>query len=458
MESSFSYRKVLVFLVVVFISGFIFSSLTVRQAFSQNFVLPCTITTTGNAWNGEIAFGLWQTSTANGPIGSYIVVMKTDGTVEYLRQSDYPGPNYEVTKNIAQNTLLYQGDPPVGGSSFSVLLATHVWNYVTNTTIDYPNVIGHHDIEYNPVNNTFLTLQEYVKPVNGIQTLFDTIVELDAQGNVLWSWDVGAHVPLSEADPFDPTATYNGTTVNDFTHSNALQWDYNNSIVYLNCRHINTFYKINMTTGDLVWACGEYGNFTLLSENGTQVNSLWYHSHGTLQIAPDVFEMFDNDFDNETNPNDCHSRMIELILNESSMTAYVDWEWEAPESLWSFALGNTALLPNGDRMGAFGVPSHQMPQNSPWNFNDTGAVIVEVDPVGNVVRTYTFPVGYGVYRVQPLIYPTVAPSPTPTISPSPTQITTIPAFPEETTNWMLLVTSVAIVALAVGFRRRLKKT
>ncbi|MFB3888748.1 MAG: aryl-sulfate sulfotransferase [Candidatus Bathyarchaeia archaeon] len=431
---------------------------------SQGFVLPCTITTSGNAWNGEVAFGLWQATAANGSIGSYLIVMKTDGTVEYVRQSNYPAPNYEVAKNIAQNTLLYQGDPPVGGSDTSVLLTTHIWSYVTNTTVDFPSVIGHHDIEYNPINNTFLTLQEYLNPVNGTPTLFDTIVELDAQGNILWSWDVGAHIPLSEADPYGPTTIFNGTTVSDFTHSNALQWDYNNNIVYLNCRHINTFYKINMTTGNLIWACGEYGNFTLLSENGTQVKSLWYHSHGTFQIAPDIFEMFDNDFANETNPNDCRSRMIELALNETSMTAYVNWEWDAPPPYWSYALGNTAVLPNGDRMGVFGVPSHQRPENAPWSFNDTGAVIVEVDPAGNVVRTYTFPVGWAIYRVQPLIHPTMAPSPaptttptaSPTFSPSPTQVPPIPAFPKETAFWMLLATGIATVAVAVGFRGKAK--
>ena len=55
----------------------------------------------------------------------------------------------------------------------------------------------------------------------------------------------------------------------DLTHANTLDWDYNNSIIYLNVRNTNTFYAINQTTGNLMWACGEYGNFTLLNNNGT---------------------------------------------------------------------------------------------------------------------------------------------------------------------------------------------
>ena len=48
----------------------------------------------------------------------------------------------------------------------------------------------------------------------------------------------------------------------------VIDWDYNNSIIYLNLRNTNTFYAINQTTGNIIWACGEFGNFTLLGANG----------------------------------------------------------------------------------------------------------------------------------------------------------------------------------------------
>ena len=80
-------------------------------------------------------------------------------------------------------------------------------------------------------------------------------------------------------------------------------------------------------------------------------------------MAPDVFIMFDNDYDNVTNPNDCHSRLLEVTLNETSMTAKETWSWEAPTSYWSLFWGNAIVLPNGDIMGVFGPPTHQFPQN-----------------------------------------------------------------------------------------------
>ena len=323
----------------------------------------------------------------------YLVVMNTNGTLEYFRQAS--DASYLAVKNIAQDTLMFQGEPGQINTE-----TTHFWNYISNSMTDFPNVYGHHDVEYNPINNTFLNLRNYVRTVGNNQVLYDTIEEEDAAGNVLWSWDTYNYLPLSQADPYNITTQINGQTVIDFTHSNAIQWDYNNSVVYLNVRHTNTFYKINMTTGNIIWACGQFGNFTLLNETGNPVTNLWYHSHSTEMVAPNVFAMFDNDFDNITNPNDCHSRLIEVTLNETTMTASVTWSWEAPIQYWTPYFGKNDRLPNGDHIGVFGSQIHHFPQNDQsWVGNDTGAVIVEVNSTGSVVRTWTFPAGYGIYRI-----------------------------------------------------------
>ncbi len=419
---------IVAFLVLVLLfSGFLnFGAFQIAPVTpSSSFVVPVTIKTYGNAWSGELAFGLWNFNSSNGATGGYLVVMNTTGELEYLRQTG--DLSYGVVKNIQQNTLMFQGEPILGGSNTAPLQPVHFWNYVTNETVDFPNVIGHHDIEYDPINNTFLTMLDHVEVVDNASVLFDKIVQYDADGNVLWTWDTQDHIPLSETDPFNVTAIYDGTTVEDFTHTNAIDWDYNNSIIYLNIRHTNTFYKIDQNTGNIIWGAGQFGNFTLLDANGTQVPSLWYHSHSTYQVAPDVFTMFDNDFDNVTNPNDCHSRMIEVTLNEKNMTAWISWNWTAPTSYWTPFFGKNDPLPNGDRIGVFGSQTHQFPQNKPWNFSDTGAILVEVDPLGNVVRTYTFPSGWAIYRIEELKYPTIpapptpVPTSTPTLYPTPTQ-------------------------------------
>ena len=404
---------------------------------TNNFTLPCTINTIGNAWNGDVAFDLSNTTV------NALVVINTDGTMLSVRES---AGSYGPAYNIAPDTLMFEGEPQVGSSDTAwPIWATNFWNLTSNTIEPFSDVLSEHDLQYDPVNNTFLTLQDYVRQVGNNQILMDKIVQVDASGNVLWSWDTYNYIPLSEASPYNQTNTLpNGQTVEDFTHANSIDWDYNNSIIYLNLRNENTFYAINQTTGNIIWACGEFGNFTLLGANGQplpSVNgpngtllppSLWYGSHDVKEVTPDVFTMFDNDYDNNSNPINCHSEMLEVTLNQTSMTAYVSWSWVAPIQYWNSYGGATLLLPNGDFMGDFGDPTHQLPQNSEngqnlsWNFTNTGAVFVEVNPAGQVVRTWTFPVGWYVYRIEDITDPTSVIFPTPTPTPSPVATSTPP--------------------------------
>jgi hypothetical protein len=66
-------------------------------------------------------------------------------------------------------------------------------------------------------------------------------------------------------------------------------------------------------------------------------------------------------------------------------------------------------LPNGDRIADFGSQSHYLPESeigSPLP-DSTGAVLIEVNPEGEVVRTYTFPYGWGIYRIVPIPLQTI---------------------------------------------------
>jgi hypothetical protein len=308
-------------------------------------------------------------------------------------------PSYWPVKYISSDTLMFMGEPDS--------LATHFWNVRTNKTTDFPNVWGHHDIEYNPITKTFLTFRDYMRVIDGHQVLMDHIYELNGAGDIVWSWDTYAdgHFDLSDECPCNdttetyPTATAAGQVLMDLTHSNTLQWIYDKNIIYFNMRAQNTFCKIDKTTSRTIWCVGEHGNFTLFDQNGRKVPNLWYHSHDVREVQPNVFLMFDNDYHNATKPcqqvydgTNSHSRMIEVTVNEQNMTARTTWSWTAPSDYWTPYWGSADVLPNGDLMGAFGAQTHYVP-------NTLGAEVVEVNPKGEVVRTYTFPYGWGLYRV-----------------------------------------------------------
>lgn len=409
----------------VFVLVFAGYSPTVIKAQASSLPVQCTIATYGDAWNGQLAFPMQNQSNGLVNYPDYLIVMTTDGQLVAQRESD----GYNALYNIANNTLLFQGEPLVDGPTTAPVYATHIWNLATNITQDFPDVTSHHDIQYDPANNTFLTLVSYVRTVDNTTYLFDKIVQVDASGKPLWTWDTYGHIPLSEATTFDETSDFNGQTVLDFTHMNTLDWDYNHNIIFVNSRLTNTFYKINQTSGDIIWACGEYGNFTLMDSEGKQVSSLWYGCHDLKEVAPNVFTLFNNDYDNKTNPDDCRSSLMQITVNETSKTAYATFNWQAPRSYWTVYGGANMILPNGDYLGCFGTPTHQFQQNKPWDFNDTGAVFVEVNPSGQVVRTFTFPVGYYAYRLEAMINITSDnPSPTPTPIPEFTSLAFLCAF------------------------------
>jgi hypothetical protein len=387
------------------------------------FKVPVTIHTYGNAWDGYLAFGLWNFpySAAGFSLtpNAYVVVMTTKGQLLDLRTAKgaINPANWMATfapvKYLGQDTLLFVGNP---------ITSTHFWNLKTNATTDFPNVYGHHDMIFNPVTGTFLTLWSSVRQIDGKNVLMDTIVELDKNGNPLWTWDTytNGHFGLNDECPCNETTIVNNQTVIDLTHANSLQWDFETNIIYMNMRALDTFCKINMTTNQTVWCLGKHGNFTLLGPNGQHVQSLWYHAHDVREVQPDVFSMFDNDYENTTNStNPCpatyeetngHSRMLEITVNEKNMTAWTSWSWTAPREDWAPFWGSLDKLPNGDWIGAFGSMSHFLPGSgitSPLP-DSTGAVLIEVNQKGEVVRTYTFTYGWGIYRVVPIPLQTIS--------------------------------------------------
>ncbi len=389
------------------------------------FAVPVKIETFGNAWDGYLAFGLWDFSYGSTNFSltptSYLVVMTTKGQLLDLRTTpantspaiSIPGfagvtnPIYAPVKYIGNDMLMFEGEPDT---------ATHFWNLRTNLTTDFPNVYGHHDMIYNPMTGTFLTLSSYVRQIDGRNVLMDTIVELDSHGNPLWAWDTYAngHFSLKDECLCNATTVVNGQTVIDLTHANSLQWNFQTNTIYMNMRALDTFCKINKTTNQTVWCLGRRGNFTLLGPDGKQVPSLWYHAHDVREVQPEVFTMFDDDYDNTTNAtNPCpatfeetnaHSRMLQITVNENNMTAWSSWSWTAPREDWTPYWGSVDRLPNGDWIADFGSQSHYLPGTaigSPLP-NSTGAVLVEVNPKGEVVRAYTFAYGWGIYRVVPI--------------------------------------------------------
>ncbi|MFX0207923.1 MAG: aryl-sulfate sulfotransferase [Candidatus Hodarchaeota archaeon] len=268
-----------------------------------------------------------------------------------------------------------------------------LWNFITNTTLDL-GFKGHHDLEYNANNNTFFTMSWYSTEMpDGNKYGFDRIHEYDWYGNQIWSLNTRDFVNTSWWCPYQDM--YVGER-RDLTHGNTVFYDSEEDVIYYLSRNCNTFFKIDHKTKKILWALGEYGNFTLFDQKGNQRDHLFFHAHSVEKIANNTFILFDNDMHNQTKRDNHRSRIVELVIDETSMIAHESWAWAAPEEYYSDIWGDADRLPNGNRLGTFGTQKHPN--------TEIGPRLVEVNSSGNIVWEMNFPTTeenfYGIYRME----------------------------------------------------------
>ncbi|MHA2245894.1 MAG: aryl-sulfate sulfotransferase [Candidatus Hodarchaeales archaeon] len=327
-------------------------------------VLSITHHNTATAQEGLTIFGVWRVSSPNVEhfIDSMIVIADMEGNIKSLLQ-------FPISKGIAW-------DPEfINSTTFVYILTSNslqLHNIKTKNTEVLPISPGHHDVEYNPITDTFLTVYfthygYYMdKPL-----LFDDIYEHDRNGNVVWYWNSSTHIPFNETE-FTKEAFFERF---QWTHANTIFWDIEDHSIYYNCRHLDTFYKIDYPSGEILWSAGRLGNLRMFDKQGKEKQSLFYHSHAVEVIGPNRYIIFDNDYFNTTRENPREpgiSRMIEVIVNEETKTMNETWSWSAPADYFGEVWGDADRLPNRNRLGTFGVTNHT-------------AYITEVDPHDNIV-------------------------------------------------------------------------
>ncbi|NHJ12998.1 MAG: hypothetical protein EAX95_04940 [Candidatus Thorarchaeota archaeon] len=310
---------------------------------------------------------------------------------EYLVITDMAG-NAVLEKKLG-NGLILADHPAEFINSTHILLATRTgaafYDIVTDTFYEFA-FSGHHEYEYNTEDNTIFTFQYNPVVIEESTYVFDRIVEFDLAGNLVWSLDTSTFISPDQWCPFSDSYP----TGPDITHSNTIFYDEDEDVVYYNSRNTNTFYKINHTTGDVIWGVGEYGDYTMFNLYGVERDSLFYHAHSVEKVDDNTYILFDNDLHNQTDASSRASQILEITVDDLTMTANVTWAWTAPKEYWTLRWGDADRLPNGGKLGTFGTEMHPD--------TDLGARLVEVDDSGRIVWEMSFlnsdDVDWGIYR------------------------------------------------------------
>jgi hypothetical protein len=291
--------------------------------------------------------------------------------------------NWRINKPVEMiNSTTVLGESAIGAV---------LWNMETNK-YQFLRFFGHHDYEFNPNDNTIFTIELTTENISGTYYRFDEIKEYDLEGHLVWTLDMHDFINYTQWCLYEDHAR----GLADVTHTNTVFYDVDNDMLYINVRNVNTFYKIDHSTGEVVWALGEYGDFALYDHSGQERGNLFYHSHALEKIDDNRFIMFDNDVHNQTDFYSRNSRVIEIEIDEDTMTAREVWTWTGNLSYYSEWWGDADRLPNGNRLAVFGS---EVKDDGPY-----GARLVEINDAGEIVWEMSFINNdefiYGVYQME----------------------------------------------------------
>lgn len=226
----------------------------------------------------------------------------------------------------------------------------YLWNIYDDTIVRY-DFDGHHEYEYNYRNGNMFTLKTVTLFHNSKNYIYDQIVEFNEAGDIIWVFDT--------RDWIDPLVGGFGGSV-DYTHGNVIYYDAWDDTLLFNARNLNTFYKINHTSGEMIWGVGDLGNFTMFNAEGVEVESLFIRPHGLEPVGNNTYIMLQNEYEGIVDNREVSlSRILEIQIDEEKMEARYFWDWVPPEGYYIPFWGDADRLPNGNRVGTFGTTFKQ---------------------------------------------------------------------------------------------------
>lgn len=237
-----------------------------------------------------------------------------------------------------------------------------------------------HEFQLTPQGTALITIYHVVPmdltSVGGAKdglVLEGVMQEIDvATGRVLFEWHSLDHVGLDESYaslPATPTGMF------DYFHINSVKLDTDGNYI-VSARHTWTVYKVNRTTGAIMWRMGgKKSDFAL----GPGLPYAWQHN--AVAVDASTIRLFDNEAGGTP------SRILWVKHDDVAKTATIIREIQHPTGIAAWAEGNAEALPNGDTIVGWGVAGG-------WSeFDAANNLVFDVRQAPGVssYRTYRFP-------------------------------------------------------------------
>lgn len=258
--------------------------------------------------------------------------------------------NFRVSMYQGQPVLTWwEGDVNGGNGLGETIIADSSYKELRRVKAGHGYRMDLHEFLITPKDTAIFTVSNYVSgnlPTTRTPApwpVWDNVIqEVDiASGDVLFEWHAYDHIAIDETYEQAPTS---GTgKIFDYVHANAIEVDTDNNLI-LCARHTFAVYKIDRSTGKILWRLGGKKSDFLI---GQGANFSWQHdarrqSDGTLTL-----------FDDRSAPG--HSRGITLRLDEGAMLASLVRAYPHPKGLLATSQGNMQVLQNGNVFVGWGA-------------------------------------------------------------------------------------------------------
>lgn len=211
--------------------------------------------------------------------------------------------------------------------------------------------------------------------------------EIDASGTLIFEWNSNDYI-----HPTDFYDEYN-YNVNDFdyNHGNAVAEDDDGNLL-ISFRHLNAIYKINRTTGEVIWILGgKSSDFTFTD------NDFFSGQHYIRKQQNGNYSLFDN---GNMSPNSAQTRGVEYSLDTVNWIATKSFEIIHPDEFYSRAMGNFSYLPNDEYLLGYGFVNRPFPSATIF---DAQKNIVQQFFFEDSVMSYRFQHGENISIDRPII-------------------------------------------------------
>lgn len=345
-------------------------------------LLPPTVTLsahTAAASPGELLLAPYSGPGQYGPM-----ILAEDGSMLWFDPLSPPGAraaDLRVQTYEGKRVLTWWQDPLVTGTDrqAGVMIADEAYEPVAVARAGNGYQVDLHEFQIGPEDTALITVYDGIDcnlaqvggPADG--AVADTLMqELDLKtGLVRYEWHALDHVPLSDAyvsprpgsrkEPFD------------FFHINSVDRMSDGDLL-IDSRNTWTAYDVDQRTGQVRWRLGGRQSSFKLGPGAATA-----YQHDARQQPNGDITFFDNGGTPKVHP---QSRVIELALDMSTMTATLVRRYEHDPPLLAGSQGNMQGLPDGNWMVGWGQEPY----------------FTEFSAAGQPVFDAHLPAGYESYR------------------------------------------------------------